>query len=64
LKLSAPFRCSAKPRNHGDFKPVGALELMIYPVIYAVWKGWREVRSTTKHGTVPVTATARIRTER
>jgi Cu(I)/Ag(I) efflux system membrane protein CusA/SilA len=40
------------------------LELMIYPVIYAVWKGWREVRSTTKHGTVPVTATARIRTER
>jgi Cu(I)/Ag(I) efflux system membrane protein CusA/SilA len=40
------------------------LELMIYPVIYAVWKGWREVRSTTKRGAAPVTATARIRTER
>jgi Cu(I)/Ag(I) efflux system membrane protein CusA/SilA len=40
------------------------LELLIYPVIYAVWKGWREVRSTTKHGAAPVTATARIRTER
>ena len=39
------------------------LELLIYPVIYAVWKGWREVRSAP-HEAAPVTATARIRTER
>jgi len=39
------------------------LELLIYPVIFAVWKGWREVR-TARHDAAPVTATARIRTER
>jgi Cu(I)/Ag(I) efflux system membrane protein CusA/SilA len=39
------------------------LELLIYPVIYAVWKGWREVRSV-QHEAAPVTATARIRTDR
>ena len=39
------------------------LELLIYPVIFAVWKGWREVRSA-QHDGATVTATARIRTER
>jgi len=41
------------------------LELLIYPVIFTVWKGWREVRSAPAPGDgAPATATARIRTER
>jgi copper/silver efflux system protein len=41
------------------------LELLIYPVIFAVWKEWGEVRPAMKHAEpVPVTATARIRPER
>jgi len=39
------------------------LELLIYPVIFAVRKGWRDVRSV-RHEAAPVTAVARIRTER
>ena len=40
------------------------LELLIYPVIFAVWKEWREVRPAMKHGDpAPVTATARIRSD-
>jgi Cu(I)/Ag(I) efflux system membrane protein CusA/SilA len=40
------------------------LELLIYPVIFAVWKGWREVGPTrTRTEGAPATATARIRTE-
>jgi Cu(I)/Ag(I) efflux system membrane protein CusA/SilA len=40
------------------------LELLIYPVIFTVWKGWREVKPPTKGDAVAVTATARIRTSR
>jgi Cu(I)/Ag(I) efflux system membrane protein CusA/SilA len=40
------------------------LELLIYPVIFTVWKGWREVKPTTKGEAAAVTATARIRTSR
>ncbi|HEX7843263.1 MAG TPA: CusA/CzcA family heavy metal efflux RND transporter, partial [Kofleriaceae bacterium] len=40
------------------------LELLIYPVIFTVWKGWREVKSATNGGETAVTATARIRTSR
>ncbi|HEU4733369.1 MAG TPA: CusA/CzcA family heavy metal efflux RND transporter [Kofleriaceae bacterium] len=37
------------------------LELLIYPVIFTVWKGWREVKPTANGGAAAVTATARIR---
>ncbi len=37
------------------------LELLIYPVIFTVWKGWREVKPPTKGEATAATATARIR---
>jgi len=40
------------------------LELLIYPVIFTVWKGWREVKPAPNGGETAVTATARIRTSR
>jgi Cu(I)/Ag(I) efflux system membrane protein CusA/SilA len=42
-----------------------ALELLIYPVVFTVWKSWREVKPAIDHGDgAPATATARIRPER
>jgi Cu(I)/Ag(I) efflux system membrane protein CusA/SilA len=40
------------------------LELLIYPVVFTVWKGWREVRPTKPGEAAAATATARIRTSR
>ncbi|HEX8112635.1 MAG TPA: CusA/CzcA family heavy metal efflux RND transporter [Kofleriaceae bacterium] len=40
------------------------LELLIYPVIFTVWKGWREVKAGANGDGAAVTATARIRPSR